>query len=669
MKARVVVLFILLLCKINLHAQDKQGINFDDMLEMDLNEILNLKIIEGSIISYPIEKAPVVIDVIPRKWIDDFDIGDLYTQISFIPGIEAKETYFGRTTLDFRGIPNIHYTNKSLLMINENPLFEPVNGSYFLEVMPANAIKQIEVIRGRGGTLYGTNAYSGVINITTRRGSDVNHPEVSVGYGSFSTLLLRSSAGYNFNKKSGVFVAAEVVNGDGYKFNVTADEKGQSATFNYPNNQTKLYCNYSHSNMTLETGYLYQEKMMYGITPVIDYKGLNKHHLFYINSKLMHKFDDNKKLSAFVRFNQFKQPIGDIGYFPAPGFAGHDTSTVDIKFGGWNINTEVKFDINFSEAISNVSGIVYEAARSNKYEFLWHDDGTIHPLYAYLETPNSNTLSAYSQFTYTPIRNFQCVAGARVVKNSDLDDIFFSPRLGAIFSMGNYYFKALYGSGFRIPNFFEKYVGTGNVLYGSVDLQPEKMSSYDFVLERHQQNMKLRLNGFVAHTNDGISRIPTNKPDEHGAKAAIYVNAAKEVFYGIEFSLLNEFKSGYYGVNYSWKTGEDRATKSEILHLANHMANAWLSYKLNQKISITPTVQYIGTRSGVSTSNGAYDLDAYVLLNCSASYNLNNHFGFTMTVRNIMNKDYAYPEFIRNIINEVPGGPERNVMATVSYHL
>ena len=149
-----------------------QEIKMDELMKMDLEELLTVKVVSGSIMKQSIENSPIIIDIITKEQIRDFNADDLYELISYLPGVEMMETFFGRTMLNFRGVKNFNYTNKVLLTINGKPMFEPVNGSFFMELIPINAIERIEVIRGQGGTLLGTNAYSGVINIVTTKGID-----------------------------------------------------------------------------------------------------------------------------------------------------------------------------------------------------------------------------------------------------------------------------------------------------------------------------------------------------------------------------------------------------------------------------------------------------------------------------------------------------------------
>ena len=53
---------------------------------------------------------------------------------------------------------------------------------------PLNNIEQIEIIRGPGSILYGTNAFSGVVNIITRKAERGKSAEGSATY---STLTVR----------------------------------------------------------------------------------------------------------------------------------------------------------------------------------------------------------------------------------------------------------------------------------------------------------------------------------------------------------------------------------------------------------------------------------------------------------------------------------------------
>ena len=441
-----------------------QEIKMDELMKMDLEELLTVKVVSGSIMKQSIENSPIIIDIITKEQIRDFNADDLYELISYLPGVEMMETFFGRTMLNFRGVKNFNYTNKVLLTINGKPMFEPVNGSFFLELIPINAIERIEVIRGQGGTLLGTNAYSGVINIVTTKGIDPSDKlHLQTGYGSFNTVSANVNSQYKFNDNGGIYFAASLTNGKGYPFNVIKDEANNTATLDYKNNYANAFLNFSYNDLSIDAGYMGMEKMKFGITPNVNYSGNTDYYMYFASLNYKKDLTEKLDINYALKFNRYSSPDGNIGYFPAPGFGGHEVSEVYLKLGGYSIQTELQSDYKFSDNLSNVTGLVYESAHSDKYEFLWATDNTVNPFSAYLTEYGSYTMSAYTQFEYKPIKNLQTVAGIRIVKDQQIQDAFFSPRLGVIYSAADkYFFKVLYGQGFRSPSFFEKYVATYN---------------------------------------------------------------------------------------------------------------------------------------------------------------------------------------------------------------
>ncbi len=640
-----------------------------NLMDMSLDDILNTVVVSAAKQEQTVENAPAIIDVISERQIRDFGATNLYDLIASLPGIEIMETYFGRTVLQFRGIMNLHYTNKVLLLVNGAPMYEPVNGSYLLELIPTVSIKQIEIIRGPGSSLYGTNAYSGVINIITKNPTqETSAVSATAGYGSFATLHAAASANLRIAPGSGIHISGEVIDGDGYEFNVDADEKGFSETLDYRNDNVKVYGNYFHRGLSIHAGTLNQKKQVYGLTPVLAYAGLAERNILFANAAYAFDLTDALHASLSTRYFRYETPDHSIGSFPVPGFGGHDTSDVYLKLGGYTTNFELQLDYRLSPQLSNTSGVVYETAASDKYQFLWRDDGTAHPFSAFLHEPDSYTISGYTQFQYRPVRTFQAIGGLRVVKNKDVEDAFLSPRAGAILGLGECWFiKALYGQAFRTPDFFEKYVETANVLFGSVDLDPEKIETIDVGIEGNRGTFKTRLNGFLERTKDGITRIPTPTPDEHGPGATVYVNSAELRLYGIEYSVNGVIPDkGYVGFNLGWKRGESTETDEALMYLAEVTANGWLNYELFPPVMVTPHVNYVGARKGTS-GDGDYELAPYVLLNLSCRWRLPRGWSVQVTGRNLADEDYTYPEYIRENIDDIPGGAGRSIYAAISY--
>lgn len=79
---------------------------------------------------------------------------------------------------------------QTLFLLDGIRLSDPQSAHYNMDIpVPLDAIQQVEVLRGSGSTLYGSDAAAGVINLVTNPNRGVRNLEMRVrgGYGSFGT--------------------------------------------------------------------------------------------------------------------------------------------------------------------------------------------------------------------------------------------------------------------------------------------------------------------------------------------------------------------------------------------------------------------------------------------------------------------------------------------------
>ena len=69
------------------------------------------------------------------------------------------------------------------------------DASYFLETMAMNNTERVEVLRGSGSSLYGTNAVGGIVNVVTQQGGSPFHGDLQVEGGSLGTYHGRAAIG------------------------------------------------------------------------------------------------------------------------------------------------------------------------------------------------------------------------------------------------------------------------------------------------------------------------------------------------------------------------------------------------------------------------------------------------------------------------------------------
>ena len=86
----------------------------------------------------------------------------------------------------------------SQILIDSRPIFSSLAGVYGLEQIPVNMIERVEVTRGGGSAIFGSNAIAGVINIITKE------PQGNSFSLSYNNMLTGSSPDNNLNLNASV---------------------------------------------------------------------------------------------------------------------------------------------------------------------------------------------------------------------------------------------------------------------------------------------------------------------------------------------------------------------------------------------------------------------------------------------------------------------------------
>jgi outer membrane receptor for ferrienterochelin and colicins len=138
-------------------------------LDLDLDED-NLQIdqvvVTGTRNQISLYKSPVIVSSIGKRTFENTQSLSLSEGLSFTPGLRLENNCqnCGFTQLRMNGLDG-PYTQ---ILINSRPIFSALAGVYGLEMIPANMIDRIEVVRGGGSVLYGGNAIAGTLNVITR---------------------------------------------------------------------------------------------------------------------------------------------------------------------------------------------------------------------------------------------------------------------------------------------------------------------------------------------------------------------------------------------------------------------------------------------------------------------------------------------------------------------
>jgi iron complex outermembrane recepter protein len=214
------LLFAMLACSTPVMAQI-EGIKDEDLFDMSLEELMNIKVVSASKKSESLFDAPLSASVITRDEISKSGVTSIVEALRLMPGLIVRETSNGMYDVHVRGLdnvpPNSYYLQSAntttLVMIDNRPVYNYLLGGVFWETLPIDLIdvERIEVVRGPSSTMYGPNAVSGVIHFITRK-TEKNglNATANVRGGTLNTAIANAAVGYQFSSKLNATLSANM---------------------------------------------------------------------------------------------------------------------------------------------------------------------------------------------------------------------------------------------------------------------------------------------------------------------------------------------------------------------------------------------------------------------------------------------------------------------------
>jgi iron complex outermembrane receptor protein len=155
--------------------------------------------------------APNAVTVITEEDIRLSGVHTVPDLLRRVPGMDVMAMSYSDFNVAMRGF-NRRLANKILVLIDGRSVYQDFLGNMLWRAMSIDLldIARIEIIRGPGSAIYGAYAYTGIVNIITKRPEEINGSvaRVSVGNGSaiesvyqygerHGPLGIRASAGYD----------------------------------------------------------------------------------------------------------------------------------------------------------------------------------------------------------------------------------------------------------------------------------------------------------------------------------------------------------------------------------------------------------------------------------------------------------------------------------------
>jgi iron complex outermembrane receptor protein len=155
-----------------------------DLTELSLDELMNVEVTSVSKKAERLSDAATSIFVITQEDIRRSGYTSIPEILRLAPNLQVARVDSSQYAITARGF-NSTTANKLLVLIDGRTVYTPLFSGVFWDVQDTllEDIERIEVISGPGGTLWGSNAVNGVINIITRRSQDTTGGLVSLGAG------------------------------------------------------------------------------------------------------------------------------------------------------------------------------------------------------------------------------------------------------------------------------------------------------------------------------------------------------------------------------------------------------------------------------------------------------------------------------------------------------
>jgi outer membrane cobalamin receptor len=183
----------------------------EDFFELSMEDLLNMDVTSVSKKAEKLQDVASSIYVLTSADIMNSGATNLHEALRSVPGYWGVQTQYGHANAELRSSPSFKGNGSVLYLLDGTPIQEVMTSSFSFRNfdIPLSEIDRIEVIRGSGGTVYGANSATGVVNIFTKNPDkyDGVHVEATAASPTFESATLR--AGGKINEKLSISAYAK----------------------------------------------------------------------------------------------------------------------------------------------------------------------------------------------------------------------------------------------------------------------------------------------------------------------------------------------------------------------------------------------------------------------------------------------------------------------------
>lgn len=527
-------------------------------------------------------------------------------------------------------------SNGTVVMINGTPINWRTN--YNLENIPTSAVERVEVVRGGGAVLYGSQATGGVINIITKK-TLPNEVKVGLGNKGRQEYAVTANAGdlsiaYTYNKwgKLG-YVSSSDSSIKPDKTRVPVEMKQRFfgsekndflATYKLNDHADFLY---NHNESASRWAYTYT-----GITDP-DYEDMNDHPRYirrYENDKdfLQFNFHGLDGISGHVFYNYNTLKTHGTDYYSSTGkkYAAPKAVRGQEKNKTYGYDVQKVWDGNPDQTFLIGTSLVRETFENETSDTGRNIISAFGSWERNLTAKDVLTLSGRGTWTTGGIQNFHNFSGqAQYLHKLDNTQSLY----------------ASVGQSFVLPTFSQMYSreqagGISNII-GNPDLKPQKGLHYEAGWKKEETNRQYKVALFTEKIDDNISYSSTS-----GRWYAINEDFKN---HGIEASIRGQEDNGFtWHAGLTWQDPKSKQTTEKTSakrywdrSYGRILLTGGVGYE-KEKWTTALNFSYLADRVQSPLAAHSHSVKPYLLTSMTVKYSPNKSSDIMLAIDNLLNR-------------------------------
>ena len=534
--------------------------------------VLNDVVTTGTRSPHLLKNVPVETEVITQRDFQRTGAKSVDEALASSVGMNVTQAGLSGSEATVRGIEG----DRVLILVDGERAVGRVKGAIDLSQYALTNVEKIEVVKGTGSTLYGSEAIGGVINIITRKpNSHELTGDLYFDYGSH--ISLNPSADFSFGRGRTTFnFGGRYYNTDGFDLDKsTPHTNGQDAVKRlnlHAKAKTVLGDRWS---MTSSARYM-REKRDWIESEVVQLNEIRDTTYTYNDEETNNRYEGSLSFD-YLSGDRYSMKFRLFGTY-----YDHDFN----KYGdGYWIDTSETEDLYYD--LTYTSNYVIGAGHVATYglEYIYQDLNSDELID---EKKADRSYAGYLQYEHTPFKGLSFLPGLRYEHHSSFGD-HLNPSFNAMWTVNDRLkLRGMVGRGFRAPSIKQQYfvfdhTAAGYIVYGGSvlgnDLEPETSINSSVSAEFSYGTIGLhRITYFYNHLEDLIEFVLLDFNDGYWRGRYVYDNVERAITQGVEWESRVRLSSAVdFQFSYNYLYSRDLGTGSKLVNRPDHTVKVFLT--------------------------------------------------------------------------------------------